>query len=230
SFQSFVQPKEQLLAVFSTSTKGASSSTASTSECYYYSTCKFNWARRQGGVPVSITKNLSNLDDMTPESTEFFLKPDFLVRDNGGSLATLGSPLGSKNKGSIKKNRKPSFFEQVFRGVTTNVDRYITIISSHDECVWEGFVMDGTLFLRGNAMESVDLFNLKKESIVAVIELAEECLKCHSLVVCFDKYSSSSSNNHLSMVTRIFLYIGFEIVAPGTFNHSNDFILVGMEL
>lgn len=173
------------------------------------------WARRQGGVP-----------DMTPESTEFFLKPDFLVRDNGGSLATLGSPLGSKNKGSIKKNRKPSFFEQVFRGVTTNVDRYLTIISSHDkyECVWEGFVMDGTLFLRGNAMESV---NLKKESIVAVIELAEECLKCHSLVVCFEKEKQSSN---LSMITRIFLYIGFEIVAPGTFNHSNDFILVGMEL
>ncbi|CAI2171129.1 5040_t:CDS:2 [Funneliformis geosporum] len=204
SYHSTVQPKEQLLAVLSASTKCASSSTASTSE--YRNVLKKN----------AFTISNPSIQDMTPEAAEFFLTPDFLVRDNGGNFTTMG---GSKNRGPIKKNRK-SFVEH-FRG--GNVEKNLTIISAHDkyECIWEGFVMDGTLFLQGNAMEN---FNFKKDSIVAVIELAEECLKCHSLIICVERQTS-----FLAALMRIFLYIGFELVAPGIFNHPNDYLLVGME-
>ncbi|CAG8783497.1 2857_t:CDS:2 [Dentiscutata erythropus] len=134
--------------------------------------------------------------DMTPE---FFLNLEeqgFLTRDSG---------------------------KQVFRGGAPHIDYFLTIVSvqQHD-CKWEGFVMNRVLFLKGHGLNVVEL----KESIVAILELAEECLKCNSLVVCLDKKCT-----HLSTLIRSFLYVGFELVLPGTFNHnSSDFLLVGMEL
>ncbi|CAG8533092.1 13177_t:CDS:2, partial [Racocetra persica] len=185
------------------------------------------WVRRLGGVP-----------DMTPE---FFLNLEeqgFLTRDSG-SITALGSLWwkgaiddDSKNiyKNPVKK-KQATFVEQVFRGggAPASIDLYLTITSvqqvqQHDY-KWEGFVMNSmnsVLFLKDNGLNVVEL----KESIVAVLELAEECLKCNSVVVCLDKKSP-----HLSTLIRGFLYVGFELVMPGTFNHnSNDFLLVGMEL
>ncbi|KAF0492646.1 ornithine decarboxylase antizyme [Gigaspora margarita] len=162
---------------------------------------------------------------MTPE---FFLNLDeqgFLTRDSG-SFAVLGSlwwrTTGSDEyKSPLKIKKKSSFIEQVFRGgAPAQIDSHLTIFSpqQHD-CKWEGFVMNSVLFLKGNGV--VEL----KESIVAILELAEECLKCDSLVVCLDK-----KYPQLPTIIRSFLYVGFELVLPGTFSHSNDFLLVGMEL
>ncbi|CAG8519592.1 1464_t:CDS:2 [Dentiscutata heterogama] len=142
-------------------------------------------------------KRPGGVPDMTPE---FFLNLEeqgFLTRDSG-SIA-------------------------VFRSGAPHVDYFLTILSvqQHD-CKWEGFVMNRVLFLKGHGLNVVEL----KERFVAILELAEECLKCNSLVVCLDKKCP-----HLSTLIRSFLYVGFELVLPGTFNHnSSDFLLVGMEL
>lgn len=95
---------------------------------------------------------------------------------------------------------------------------------------WDGIItIDNTLFLRGNGLEHVSSleYDSLKESIVAVIELAEELLKCDTLVICLDR---NDKNSCLSTLIRSFFYFGFELVPPGTYNHSNEFILVGMEL
>lgn len=128
--------------------------------------------------------------------------------------------LGEHNVLAYDCNSKTSsFVNKFFRGVPAIVD-HITIISTHDpqNCRWEGFVKDGIFFLEGN----VEL----KERMVSIIELSEECLKCNSLVVCLDKKFPN-----LSTFIRDFLYVGFELVWPGTVDHnSNEYILVGMEL
>jgi len=129
-----------------------------------------------------------------------------------------------KSEAGSKKDQKPSFTEHLFHRMPPNLDRHLIIISSQEksECIWEGVIVDETLFLRGNGLEHTDL----KESFVAIIELAEQWLKCNTLVVCLDKKSP-----HLSTLIRSFFYVGFELVTPGTYNHnSGDFILVGMEL
>ncbi|RIB04873.1 acyl-CoA N-acyltransferase [Gigaspora rosea] len=195
-----VLPREQLLIACLTK---KTSTAASKRECYYYSTLakKAGWCSYEQG---------------------------FLTRDSG-SFAVLGSLWWRKTgndddniyKPPIKiKKKTSSFIEQVFRG-PAQIDSHLTIFSpqQHD-CKWEGFVMNSVLFLKGNGV--VEL----KESIVAILELAEECLKCDSLVVCLDK-----KYPQLSTLIRSFLYVGFELVLPGTFNHLNDdFLLVGIEL
>ncbi|CAG8731757.1 15507_t:CDS:2, partial [Gigaspora rosea] len=190
--------------------------------------------------------------DMTPE---LFLNLDeqgFLTRDSG-SFAVLGSLWWRKTgndddniyKPPIKiKKKTSSFIEQVFRG-PAQIDSHLTIFSpqQHD-CKWEGFV----IYFSPRSLHAIVLVYVDNEAIkvmlyenydshsvltsfdfriiVAILELAEECLKCDSLVVCLDK-----KYPQLSTLIRSFLYVGFELVLPGTFNHLNDdFLLVGIEL
>ncbi|CAG8484376.1 14469_t:CDS:2 [Acaulospora morrowiae] len=183
----------QLLAISKRNTTSASKR-----EYFYYSTL----GKKIGCSQYINIKNIRILDytiqDMTPE---FFLNP------------------GEHNTLSFDKTS--SFTKNFFRGVPTKVDQ-VNIISLHDpqNCIWEGFVMDGIFFLGGN----IEL----KERMVSIIELAEESLKCNSLVVCLDKKLPN-----ISTVIRDFFYVGFELVWPGTIDHnhnSNDYILVGMEL
>ncbi|EXX73325.1 hypothetical protein RhiirA5_349783 [Rhizophagus irregularis] len=102
--------------------------------------------------------------------------------------------------------------------------RELIIIPEKDTTpTWSGIIKNNTLFLRVSSLE----YDSLKESIVAVIELAEELLKCDTLVICLDRNDKNSS---LSTLIRSFFYFGFELVPPGTYNHSNEFILVGMEL
>jgi len=118
------------------------------------------------------------------------------------------------------KSSKYKPLETVFRRKTEN-DRHLRIISPEEKtCIWDGIIMDNTLFLRDNGLEHVSL----KESIVALIELTEEYLQCNTLVICLDK-----NNPILSTLIRCLFYFGFELVSPDTYNHSNEFILVGME-
>ncbi|PKY55686.1 hypothetical protein RhiirA4_410726, partial [Rhizophagus irregularis] len=101
--------------------------------------------------------------------------------------------------------------------------RELIIIPEQDTTpTWSGIIKNNTLFLRVSSLE----YDSLKESIVAVIELAEELLKCDTLVICLDRNDKNSS---LSTLIRSFFYFGFELVPPGTYNHSNEFILVGME-
>jgi len=120
--------------------------------------------------------------------------------------------------------------EGIFRHPIKN-DRELIIISGQETTpTWSGIItIDNTLFLRGNGLEHVSSleYDSLKESIVAVIELAEESLKCDTLVICLDR---NDKNSCLSTLIRSFFYFGFELVPPNTYNHSKEFILVGMEL
>ncbi|CAG8484511.1 14476_t:CDS:2 [Acaulospora morrowiae] len=152
-------------------------------------------ARGNTSIILPWERRLDGIPDMTPE---FFLN--------------LGEHILAFDKTS-------SFTKKFFRGVPAKVDQ-VNIISLHDpqNCIWEGFVMDGIFFLEGN----IEL----KERMVSIIELAEESLKCNSLVVCLDKKLPN-----ISTFIRDFLYVGFELVWPGTIDHNtNEYILVGMEL
>ncbi|RIA91992.1 hypothetical protein C1645_736664 [Glomus cerebriforme] len=140
-------------------------------------------------------RRLGGVPDMTPE----FLLNSFLEAG--------------------KTRYKP--LDHIFRNQMKNVDRHLIILSTEKTCIWNGIITrDNTLFLKGNGFE----YDSLKESIVAIIELAEEWLKVGTLVICLDKGSCNLVN-----LIRSFFYFGFELVAPNTYNHSNEFILVGME-
>src|SRR3954447_17921347 len=86
----------------------------------------------------------SLIQDMTPE---------FNYNGYGVSSQKLKSETGSN------KNHKPSFSEQIFHRMPPNLDRHLIIISSQEksECIWEGVIIDETLFLRGNGLEHTEL-------------------------------------------------------------------------
>src|SRR4051812_46540343 len=86
----------------------------------------------------------SLIQDMTPEFNGY---------GYGVSSQKLKSEAGSN------KDHKPSFVEQVFHRMPPNLDRHLIIISSQEksECIWEGVIIDETLFLRGKGLEHTDL-------------------------------------------------------------------------
>lgn len=79
----------------------------------------------------------SLIQDMTPEF-------------NGYGVSS------QKSKGEASKN-KPSFAD-VFPKMPSNLDHLIIISSQKkNECIWEGVIIDETLFLRGHDLEHTDL-------------------------------------------------------------------------
>ncbi|KAG9306225.1 hypothetical protein G9A89_016129 [Geosiphon pyriformis] len=190
------------------------------------------WARRSGGVPDITSELLYNTtrDLLALKSGRFEERPgglsnrDDVTESNGINEKIIDSNKSINSFSADKTQIK--FVDQVFRSGTppAHIDTLLTIVSTQpkSEYAWEGFVMNGTLFLKGNGLDNVDL----RESIVAVLELAEECLKCRSLVVCLEK-----NDPQLANLIRTFMYIGFETCIPNIFDHDNErFMLVGMEL
>ncbi|KAJ3127710.1 hypothetical protein HK098_005946 [Nowakowskiella sp. JEL0407] len=91
---------------------------------------------------------------------------------------------------------------------------------------WKAVVAKSTLFVKVPA--SIDWeesgFGFK-ESVVAVMELAENVLECSELVFCLQK-----SRPDLTLLIRAFMFVGFEIVHPTVYNFGEDYVLVGSEL
>ncbi|KAI8929904.1 hypothetical protein BC831DRAFT_508780 [Entophlyctis helioformis] len=91
---------------------------------------------------------------------------------------------------------------------------------------WPGFIFDSVLFAKlppaSHWNSDADSFN---SSILALLELAENCLDCTRVVVCLDK-----SLFNLPSVLRMFRLIGFELVHPQVYSFGDDFVLCGFEI
>ncbi|KAJ2061506.1 hypothetical protein GGI08_002845 [Coemansia sp. S2] len=61
---------------------------------------------------------------------------------------------------------------------------------------------------------------------MALMDLAEEVLKCFSVVVALPKNNSSAEAVSLA---RAFLYSGFELVSPLLYQPSPAYLLVGYD-
>ncbi|CAG8588067.1 11693_t:CDS:2 [Ambispora gerdemannii] len=170
-------------------------------------------------LPVSIDATLrqGGAPDMTPEL--------FMNTTQGLLAHKSGSFMGSSGGLNLSNSSTKGGSELFRTGIpSASIDMILTIVSAQpkSEYAWKGFVVNETLFLKGSGLENVDL----RESIVAVLELAEECLKCRSLVVCLNK-----KDPQLTTLIRTFMYVGFEACAPQVFDHDTEkFMLVGMEL
>lgn len=77
-----------------------------------------------------------------------------------------------------------------------------------------------------------DPTKLDRESLVDLMELADEDLECNGIVICLDR-RSSVDKEELAETLHSLMYVGGNIVAPDAgmlgFN-SEDYILVGLDL
>ncbi|KAI8843355.1 ornithine decarboxylase antizyme-domain-containing protein [Chytriomyces cf. hyalinus JEL632] len=113
---------------------------------------------------------------------------------------------------------------------------------SGNSVVWSGFLTNQkTLFIQvpsgtSFSVGSVSSFNTAavghasssfgfRESVVSVLELAEDVLGVNSLVVCLDK-----DREDVAVLIRSLLFVGFELVHPSVYDTTNKFVLVGNSL
>ncbi|KAL2917975.1 Ornithine decarboxylase antizyme 2 [Polyrhizophydium stewartii] len=91
---------------------------------------------------------------------------------------------------------------------------------------WPGFILDSVLFVKLPALHSwcPEAMNFQ-DSILALLELAENCLECSRIVVCLDK-----SLRSLPSVIRTFRIMGFELVHPQIYSFGDDYVLCGYEI
>ncbi|KAF9427726.1 hypothetical protein BGZ94_004297 [Podila epigama] len=103
------------------------------------------------------------------------------------------------------------------------IDATLTITSNDLKMnTWCGFVSDGVLYLRGDGWDDMDI----RESVVAVLDLAEEQLGCSAVHLCLEK-----SNPNLAKLVRTLMYAGFEMVHPSVLvNADPKYLVLGMEV
>jgi len=91
---------------------------------------------------------------------------------------------------------------------------------------FDGVVLDlpgqsKTLYVDGKNAQAVSL----RESIVALLELADEQLQCSALVIAFNK-----SSHGLSELLHSLMYVGGSVVTKPPFQVDPAYILVGLDI
>lgn len=91
---------------------------------------------------------------------------------------------------------------------------------------FEGVVLEmpgspKTLYVDGKSAESVSL----RESIVALLDLADEKLECTSLIIVLER-----SSVNLGKTLHSLLYVGGTVVTKPLFKVDPAFVLVGLEI
>jgi len=104
--------------------------------------------------------------------------------------------------------------------------RSVVISAPNLGAIYDGVVLElpgkpKALYVDGKAAESVSL----RESVVALMDLADECFQCSALVIALDRSSPA-----LGDILHSFMYVGGAVVTKPPFHVDPSYILVGMEI
>jgi len=133
-------------------------------------------------------------------------------------------------EGSYKESKHPlEFLMTLFPhdGLTAlPFAKSVSISAPNFGAAFNGVVLEypgtsKTLYVDGKSAESVSL----RESIVALLDLADENLGCSALVIALERSSPS-----LGDLLHSFLYVGGTVVTKPLFQVDPAFVLVGMEI
>ncbi|KAH6596036.1 hypothetical protein BASA61_003579 [Batrachochytrium salamandrivorans] len=99
-------------------------------------------------------------------------------------------------------------------------------LGQSDMLNWPGFIINSVLFIQLPPFahwcpDPSGLF----DSIRTLLELAEVCLSCTSVIVCID-----ASLQILPSTLCVFQQAGFELVHPQVYSFGNEFVLCGFEI
>jgi len=64
-----------------------------------------------------------------------------------------------------------------------------------------------------------------RESLMALLDLAETILNCNQLIICLEK-----ERQELASLVHAFMYVGFNIVSPPIANMNSGFVFLGYEI
>lgn len=143
------------------------------------------------------------------------------LRSLGGELQSVScsdDPVLSEVSNRIK-NETSAQLEQVIA---------IISLANGDMEKYNGFtcmITPGTKSLFLSIPDGIELHDHTfKESLFALLELAENVLHCNDIKICL-----SESRNDLTDVVRSFMYVGFEVGCPGFTSHDG-FVFLQYEI
>lgn len=102
----------------------------------------------------------------------------------------------------------------------------VAISAPNMGAAFEGVVLElpgkqKTLYVDGKNAESVGV----RESIVALLDLAEESLQCSALIIVLERSSSD-----LGALLHSLMYVGGTVVTKPVYQVNPAFVLVGLEI
>ncbi|KAL0575510.1 hypothetical protein V5O48_006465 [Marasmius crinis-equi] len=186
-------------------------------DMYYYSTTFSG-----GPGPVSVPHHILRTGSASSDSSTPPLTPD-----DGSDCSSIG--VGSPEIGPQHPKDALEFLMTVFprHGLTAMpYAKNVSISAQTLGSSFEGMVLDlpgqtKTLYVDAKNAESVSL----RESIVALLDLADELLDCSALVIVLER-----SSPVLGEVLHSLMYVGGTVVTKPPFPVDPAFVLVGMEI
>jgi len=196
------------------------------------------------GSPASFSSASSNFSTYYPASNPSFVPSNprpipasrVPITSSNSDLATppLTPDNGSDFGGSpavCPKNQKDAldFLMTVFprHGVgALAYSRSVAISAPNMGAAFDGVVLQlpgkpKTLYVDGKSAQSVSI----RESIVALLDLADESLECSALVIVLERSSPS-----LGKILHSLMYVGGTVVTKPPFEVDPAFVLVGLEI
>lgn len=158
---------------------------------------------------------------------------------SGGSNSDLATPPLTPDNGSDfggspairAKNQKDAldFLLTVFprHGVgALAYSKSVAISAPHMGAAFDGIVLElpgkpKTLYVDGKSAQSISI----RESIVALLDLADESLECSALVIVLERSSPS-----LGKILHSLMYVGGTVVTKPPFEVDPAFVLVGLDI
>ncbi|KAJ8077119.1 hypothetical protein PM082_001547 [Marasmius tenuissimus] len=170
--------------------------------------------------PVSVPHHIPRTGSASSDSSTPPLTPD-----EGSDSSDVGSPeLGPQHQKDALE-----FLMTIFprHGLSAlPYARNVSISAQNLGSSFEGMVLDipgktKTLYVDAKNAQSVSL----RESIVALLDLADELLECSALVIVLER-----SSPVLGEVLHSLMYVGGTVVTKPPFPVDQAFVLVGMEI
>ncbi|KAJ7497204.1 ornithine decarboxylase antizyme-domain-containing protein [Mycena latifolia] len=212
-----------------------------TDDMYYYSTTFSGGPGVSSPASISPASNSPYLPNYYhPSITPSNPRPIPPSRtSSGASNSDLATPPLTPDSGSdfggspavSPKNQKDAldFLLTIFprHGVgALAYSKSVAISAPHMGAAFDGVVLQlpgkpKTLYVDGKSAQSVSI----RESIVALLDLADESLECSALVIVLERSSPS-----LGKILHSMMYVGGTVVTKPPFEVDPAFVLVGLEI
>jgi len=182
------------------------------------------------GSPASVFSAASN-------NNSYFYSPSFprSIPHRSPDLATPpltpdnGSPLSSAAVCNNHQKDALDFLMAIFPRhalAALPYSRSVAISAPNIGAAFDGVVLQlpgrpKTLYVDGKSAQSVSI----RESIVALLDLADESLECSALVIALDRSSPA-----LGKILHSLMYVGGTVVTKPPFEVDPAFVLVGLEI
>jgi len=191
----------------------------------------------------------SGLSSSTSQPVPIPVLSATLLNKKVGNGFTIAMPLGSfapdtppatpdtqpRRKHSAHIHAPDGFLAAIFPTDFSRAAAYATPLSISQEegigegagTTWEGFVLSGldndekTLYVCGQGAERVQL----RESIVALLDLADEHLDCTSFVIALERNSPA-----LAGLIHSLMYVSGQVVTNPPFEVDHRWVCVGIDI